>query len=107
MLGGMGIFFVYCSLLYRSRDRAALKRAKQNFAGDRPQIASAFLSFRSGAYRLKYARWLDARSTDARICDLLKSPDNRWPEKRRPNVDNDAASILLARLDERWLGLDR
>jgi hypothetical protein len=38
---------------------------------------------------------------------LLKSPKNCWPEGRRPNVNNDAASILLAQLDERWLGLDR
>lgn len=105
-LGLPGLIFAWPTF-YFFRDRAALNRAKQNFVGDRPKIASAFLSFRSAAYRLKYARWLDARSTDARICDLLKSPDNRWPEGRRPNVDDDAASILLARLDERWLGLDR
>jgi hypothetical protein len=106
ILLGLGILLVYRSLYARSRDRAALKRA-QKFTGTRAEIASSFLSFRRRAYRLKYARWLDARSTDSYVGELLKSPDNRWPEGWRPNIDNDTASILLARLDERWLGLDR
>ena len=34
-------------------------------------------------------------------------PVGVWPEGKLPNINNDTASTLLAKLEEKWLGLDR
>ena len=101
------MFLVACSVcvslflpLYTSLcDRRALARAKAQYDASRAQIGAVFRNFRTASYRLKYVQWLEAH------CE--RAPKDWWPESRRPNIDNDTASILLAQPDERWLGLDR
>lgn len=77
-------------------DRRLLKDATMATAVTREGIASDFLAFKTGAFRLRYAKWLQ---------ENIQQPSGTWPGAR-PNVDDDAASTLLAQLDERWLGLE-
>ncbi len=49
-------------------------------------------------FRFKYVRELEKRHVKA---------VGEWPDGVLPNSNNDAASTLLAQLEERWLGLDR
>lgn len=80
-------------------------RAQMQFSGSRAEIDSVFSRLRTYSFRLKYARWLYTHAEPFR--DVLASTENRWPRGHRPNVDSDEGSILLAQLDEQWLGLDR
>jgi hypothetical protein len=65
---------------------------------DRRQISEAFNGFRTNHWRLKLVRFLQSAK--------LK-PTGMWPDGKIPNMRNDKASTLLARLEEGWLGLDR
>ncbi len=65
---------------------------------ERRQIGEAFNEFRTGFWRLKFARFLQS---------VRLKPTGAWPNGRIPNFENDRASTLLARLEEGWIGLDR
>ena len=70
---------------------------------NRRHISDQFAALHTGYGRLQYVRWLWTLAADLEP-DMRGEP---WPDNRRPNSGNDAASALLARLDERWLGLAR
>ncbi len=99
---------VLCSpgLLYayqRWTDMRRLREAAASRPTNRRHIAEKFEEFRTGSGRHKYVQSLWNQAADL-------EPDMRgssWPDGRRPNHGDDAASNLLARLDERWLGLAR
>ena len=77
-------------------DRQRFLDATSATALSRASIASDFTRFKTEWYRSKYAEWLGE-------CKTI--PTDAWSEKR-PNHKDDRASAMLARLDERWLGLD-
>jgi hypothetical protein len=88
-------------------DRKQLKEAMNRFNPSRMLIAEVFSSFATSQARLHYVRWLEKEATGAvnqvRLGSLHANP---WPDGRRPNKGDDEASILLSRLDARWIGLD-
>ncbi len=89
-----------------ARDKATFDTAIRTFKGTKQQIAETFAAFHGEAFRLKYVEWLEAQTPH--YLDVLKLEDNQWPGGRRPSVEStDRSSILLAKLDERWMGLDR
>jgi hypothetical protein len=82
-----------------------LLRSTRALPTNRAQIARVVTGFHTDRGRSAYVRWLwiHAAELDADVRD----PGDQWPAKSRPNFGNDGASDLLARLDERWLGLAR
>lgn len=63
----------------------------------RNDISFAFLSFNTRWGRFGYVQ---------KIKNAKVKATGEWPEGHAPNL-GDAASTLLAQLDEKWLGLDR
>ena len=61
-------------------------------------LSKEFYSFETKYFRLKYVRLLEYYSIQA---------VGKWPENYLPNKNNDAASILLAKLEAKWLGLEK
>jgi hypothetical protein len=72
--------------------------SKINFIPTRAHVYTEFLQFRTPSGRLKYARWLEAS------CEQV--PKDEWPNGHPPNVNNDEASAVLAKLDLQWLKLE-
>jgi hypothetical protein len=78
------------------KDRVRLREATSSTAVTRASIATDFCRFKTKWGRDQYVRWLR---------DPQVKPLGSWPNVR-PNVGSDAASTLLAQLDERWLGIE-
>jgi hypothetical protein len=88
------------------RDWLRLRRNHPTLPTSRRQIAETLTQFASSSGRAEYIRWLSSRVSE--LDPKLRDPNDRWPNNDRPNYGNDdEASTLLARLDERWLGLSR
>ena len=106
------LFFVGFSLVWRQfagwrSDRILFLERTRRFNPNRSAIAQAFLSFKTGNGRERYARWIESEAHAPEDLDALYDlVSNPWPDGHRPNIDNDAGSTLLAKLDERWLKLD-
>ena len=64
----------------------------------REQIAEQFKQYKTNWGRLIYIEFLNTQNI---------KPVGVWPEGKLPNINNDTASTLLAKLEEKWLGLDR
>lgn len=64
----------------------------------REEIYRIFFSFRSSKIRLSYIQRLQIN--DLKI-------EGNWPDGKLPNINNDESSTLIAKLEEKWLGLDR
>jgi len=77
-------------------DRRLLRQAIRSTAITRKSIAIDFLRFKTRRSRIRYVEWL----RDAQI-----QPVGDWIGSR-PNVGSDAASTMLAQLDERWLAIE-
>ena len=99
-VGAIGGLFIITRLIAQIRlwlpDRLYLQKATRVTTLTRAGIAADFAKFKSELYRLRYAEWLR---------DVAVPPHGPWHDIR-PNIRDDAASTLLAQLDERWLGLD-
>ncbi len=65
---------------------------------ERRQIGEAFDEFRTAFWRLRFVRFLQS---------MRLKPIGTWPLGSVPNIEDDKASTLLARLEEGWLGLGR
>lgn len=65
---------------------------------DKQNISEYFSSFRTDRMRFKFVLRLQNNRVQA---------NGEWPGGVLPNIRNDKASILLAQLEETWLGLDR
>jgi hypothetical protein len=78
------------------KDRAQLRQFTSSTALTRARIAADFHRFQTRWGRIRYVRWL----RDAQI-----QPLGVWPDAR-PNIDDDAASSMLALLDGHWLGIE-
>lgn len=89
----------------RFRDWLRFKRATRVLPTSRVEVAKMIRLFSSEYGRLCYTRWLALRGPE--VEEAMKHPDDKWPGNRRPNYGNDEASALLAKLEERWLGLAR
>lgn len=85
-------------------DLRNLYRCKRSFNPNRIDIARQFESFYTKTGRTWYVDWLESASIDH--FDILRQHNNRWPPEGRPQLSGDEASLRLARLDARWLGLD-
>lgn len=70
----------------------------------RSEIAGQFCGLRTKIFRLRYVDWLEG-ATRGRS-GRLQDPMNAWPDGQRPQMESDPASVKLAQLDARWLGLD-
>lgn len=90
--------FVCMRLVYWLLDARLLAKAP-SVTRTRAGIKEAFLGFRTGHYRFKYVRWLQA--------NCQRTPQDSWPGGRPNLVQDKRSSELLAQLDERWLGLDQ
>lgn len=73
------------------------KKLKHQPEVSRGEIESAFSSLEMETNRLNYVRLLYNYSIQ---------PYGTWPSGKLPNEANDKASILLAQLEEKWLGLN-
>ncbi|NVP56054.1 NACHT domain-containing protein [Mycoplana rhizolycopersici] len=88
-------------------DRRRFAEATGRFNPSREVIAASFESFATSAARLRYVEWVEQESAATRNQLVLANiAGNPWPEDRRPNFGDDEGSILLARLDARWVGLE-
>jgi hypothetical protein len=88
-------------------DRRRLDQATNRFNSSRRLIAATFHSFETRSARFRYVQWLEKEAAEPTNQEQLsKILANPWPDGRRPNAGDDEASILLARLDARWIGLD-
>jgi hypothetical protein len=92
-------------LVRRLRDWFRFRELRGTVPISRVQIARSLDEFRTGPGRLFYVRWLLSKAPE--LDEALSNPDDEWPDHNRPNYDNDEASALLAKLEERWLGLAR
>lgn len=66
----------------------------------RGEISNQFLSLNTPSGRFKFVQHLEEKR-------VTPPEDSKWPEGILPNVNNDRGSTLLAKLEERWLGLNR
>jgi hypothetical protein len=89
--------------ILRRRDMGRLKRAMRYLPRTRGEIAGHFLAFETADARGKYTYWLSSKVDE--LAEFMSDRTNTWPDGVRPNVNDDAGSIRLARLDERWWGL--
>jgi hypothetical protein len=64
----------------------------------REDITQQWKQYKTSWGRLNYVELLQ----NANI-----KPVGVWPDGQLPNINNDTASTLLAKLEEKWLGLDR
>ena len=91
----------------RLRGRARFANATVKFVPRRTDIAAALNGFETPGTRRRYVDWLEQEAgAHAHLTALADIVANPWPDGRRPNRDNDAASTRLAQLDERRLKLD-
>ena len=101
---GFVVAFVYISYqvargaMRSFRDRRELKRLPPVTAISRSDIKMMLGRFATNTYRRKFVRWL----ADRRII-----PTGAWPTGFSLSDRSDPAITDLARLEERWLGLDR
>lgn len=98
VLMGLSLFLMWLgTLAERRHDRRLLREAMSQRVVTRQEIESVLEALHSPASRLRYVVWL--RDSPLKLLGLWTSS--------LPNFDDDAASTLLAQLEERWLGLDR
>ena len=89
------------SLAFRSAwmwpgDRRLMREVTRSTVLTRRSIAADFMRFQTHRFRIRYVEWLR---------DTQIQPVGDWIDSR-PNVGNDAASTMLAQLDERWLTIE-
>lgn len=90
------LFNTFRSLWLLYKDRGHFQRVTRSTALTRQAIARDFVCFRTLWYRSRYVEWLR---------DVQVQPVGNW-NPSRPNIGNDAASTMLAQLDERWLAME-
>ncbi|MBD2337004.1 NACHT domain-containing protein [Calothrix sp. FACHB-156] len=86
------------SLYKQFRDYLKLKKIKRLNKLSREQIAKEINSFETAWVSWKYLELLQNEN--------LK-PEGDWPDGKLPNTSNAKVTTQLARLEEKWLGLDR
>ena len=84
------------SLRVRYEDRRRLRRWNRKRVWTREEIAEELAGLATPGGRAVFVEQLEA---------LGVAPTGRWPDIEVPNYGHDAASIKLAQLEERWLGL--
>ena len=117
LLGNIYLIIIFCLLLYGfikvfipfiknwNYDRKKLKKLLNKssdpyYVWTKEEISNQFLTLRTSSGRLNFIEHLEEKR--------IKPPENsEWPDGNLPNIDNDKASTLLAKLEERWLGLNR
>ncbi|MEM9446789.1 MAG: hypothetical protein AAGA18_15720 [Verrucomicrobiota bacterium] len=93
VLCGIGVFPLILDCLTLNR----MKLLSINSIS-RLKIASDLKAYKSSQGRLGYVENLQNKKI---------RPTGVWPNGELPNFSNDEASTLLAKLEEKWLGLDR
>src|SRR5205085_12263697 len=94
----LGLVALVKSLRSRWRDSKRLKKYQKQKTLNRQQISNQFYKFETESGRSEYVHFIRNEGI---------KPDGIWPEGQIPNVKNDEASTLLAKLEEKWLGLDK
>jgi hypothetical protein len=80
-------------------DQRTLEKLGKALPISRTNISYVLDRLKTEGFRLKYLEWVEAQCGEP--------PIDSWPGGERPRRRNDQASEVLARLDERWLGLDQ
>ncbi len=99
-----GLREITIELFEASQERRKIKKLTSIFHSraskivSRQQVAIGFNSLKTNWGRLKYIEFLQNQKI---------KPQGEWPDGNLPNINNDEASTLLAKLEEKWLGLDR
>jgi hypothetical protein len=100
----VGILFISFSVISLGyiciqfyRDFIIYKRIEINLIKSRPFISDSLIAFKTEHYKLKFIKLIQT-SFDKCTGD--------WPRGRIPDENSEVAT-LLARLEEKWLGLDR
>lgn len=75
-----------------------MKKLPKTSKLNRKEISKQFGEFKTLRARLEYTQHLQNEKIII---------EGNWPDGKIPNINNDAASTLLAQLEEKWLGLDR
>lgn len=101
LTGLLMIVLVWVNARRRYRDWRRLNHIKKkSLISSRREIAAWFRSFETSWGRHNFVKWLQELTIQFDM-----RAQGSWPDARRPNSHSDFASELLARLDERWLGL--
>jgi hypothetical protein len=90
-------------VLRQFADMRDIVQMTKTFRPNRDSIARNFERLRTGWGRLSYVNRLEELTIEH--VDAFKRADNLWPKGVRPQY-GDKASMKLAQLDARWLGLD-
>jgi GTPase SAR1 family protein len=90
--------FIFIAFQYIYDICVILSGAKNNRKISRQNISDHLKRYKTAWGRLKYVNFIQ----NHRI-----KPNGKWMDGKMPNFNNDRASSLLARLEEKWLGLDR
>jgi hypothetical protein len=93
---GFLVFLFFYFFVAWWRDLRHLKKLQKTVAYSRQEISEHFGRFRTNKGRLDYVRSLQNAGV---------IPSGTWPSGKIPNFLNDEASTLLAKLEEKWLGL--
>ncbi|QSV56561.1 MAG: NACHT domain-containing protein [Dolichospermum sp. UKL201] len=95
------IFYLISHIASNLNDFKTMRKLRKNHMFNimtREQIAEQFKQYKTNWGRLSYIQFLNTQNI---------KPVGDWPEGKLPNINNDTASTLLAKLEEKWLGLDR
>lgn len=102
------VFFAWKGWQWRveaRRDHDEINKFLEKFSGRREQIAECFNNLRTDQKRVKLVQILEERSP--LYIEILNEHGNQWPDGKRPNHHSDRASVLLAKMDVKWMGVER
>lgn len=96
---GFVLFYVFILSIYEHfRDYLKVRKLKRHSKLSRGQIVKEIERFETAWGEWKYIEFLQ---------DENIKPEGDWPDGQLPNIGNDKVTTQLARLEEKWLGLDR
>jgi hypothetical protein len=90
--------FAFVAFQYIYDFSVILSREKNNRKISRQNINDHLKRYKTAWGRLNYVDFMQNHKI---------KPNGKWLDGKMPNFNNDRASSLLARLEEKWLGLDR
>ena len=80
------------------RDKRCLAGLEMSGGWSRSQVAGVLDGLETATGRYRFLTMLEGGNVE---------PEGSWPERTLPSYGRDRASILLAQLEERWLGMAR
>ncbi|MCW3104648.1 MAG: putative NTPase family [Bacteroidetes bacterium] len=98
IIAGLSILFTFIMFLYYNYlDYKNFKKVKAFNHNSREMISISYKKFNTSYFRLQYILHIE---------NTVEKGVGDWPENKMP-FENEESGILLAKLEEKWLGLNR